>query len=162
MTKSDPRPRLPRARAVELEMMSTSTSSLPLPETSLTLHHCHALSRDSVQFATLSRGRSRRRNDESDASVRLSRSFSSFHPVVPSVPTIKANDRLVWFMIQWQFKEKQVKKLYQLSCVCVLLNLLFYAPITGISRLPCHPHRICGNCEACKAMCQTIFFLQIS
>ena len=95
VTKSDPRPRLPRARAVELEMMSTSTSSLPLPETSLTLHHCHALSRDSVQFATLSRGRSRRRNDESDASVRLSRSFSSFHPVVPSVPTIKANDRLV-------------------------------------------------------------------
>ena len=43
----------------------------------------------------MSRGRSRRRNDESDASVRLSRSFSSFHPVVPSVPTIKANDRLV-------------------------------------------------------------------
>ena len=95
VTKSDPRPRLPRARAVELEMMSTSTSSLPLPETSLTLHHCHALSRDSVQFATLSRGRSRHRNDESDASVRLSRSFSSFHPVVPSVPTVNVNDRLV-------------------------------------------------------------------
>ena len=95
VTHPDQRQRLPRARAVELEMMSTSTSSLPLPETSLTLHHCHALSRDSVQFATLSRGRSRRRKGDDDPSVRLSRSFSSFHPVVPSVPTINVNDRLV-------------------------------------------------------------------
>ena len=88
-TSSKPPPPGPaRTRGVELTMMSTSTSSLPLPETSLTLHHCHALSRDKVQFATLSRVRSRRRNDDT---VRHSRSFSSFQPVVAAVPTINMN-----------------------------------------------------------------------
>ena len=73
-----------RPRAVELCVMSQSYTSLPLPETSLTLQHCHALSRDTLQFATLSR---RKRKD---SVIRHSRSFSSFHPV--PVPTVTISD----------------------------------------------------------------------
>ena len=82
--------------------MSHSCSTLPLPETRLTLHHCDALSRDTLQFATLSRGVSRRQvagadcisamicntkyylqrpGPAPDSTIRHSRSFSSFHPV---------------------------------------------------------------------------------
>ena len=73
-----------RPRAVELCVMSQSYTSLPLPETSLTLQHCHALSRDTLQFATLSRRKRR------ESVIRHSRSFSSFHPV--PVPTVTISD----------------------------------------------------------------------
>ena len=75
---------LHKSQAVEMTVMSQSYSTLPLPETSLTLQHCQALSRDSLQFATLSR-RTRTR-DTRDTNIRHSRTFSTFHPVpVPSV-----------------------------------------------------------------------------
>ena len=45
-----------RPRAVELCVMSQSYTSLPLPETSLTLQHCHALSRDTLHVSPVQPG----------------------------------------------------------------------------------------------------------